>query len=304
METDADFTIRKACPEDKGAVERLCAKIWEGEDYLPHCFDAWVADQEGELTVCFSGEQLAGISKLTWLAPGEAWLEGLRKDPDLPVKGIGTALCRRYLARLAATPNLHSIRFSTYFANHASIKLNESLGFRHVATATIKELRSETLRERAKTPESASVVPLTDAVSVFSFIRASGCDRGFIHQAWRSFPWSEAFFLKTYLEPGFCHGVVEDGRIRAMAACLIDPTKGEGCLPFFDAEDQASAAVLLGTLESRFASAGAPFASAILPAAATRAIAFLDALGWKSWEREEDYLVYEFPLERLSEYRT
>lgn len=306
MESDGVFTFRRAQPSDKDQVSALCAKIWDGDDYLPRCFDEWVADAEGELGLCFFGEALAGISKLTWLAPGEAWLEGLRKDPDLNVKGVGAALCRRYLRRLAREPELRSIRFSTYFQNHASIRLNEALGFQCIATASSKELPAELVAERisGSSMEDADLATVTDPVTALAFVRASNWFGDFIHQAWRSYPWSEELFVRRYVEPGHCLGLKLNGGLRAMAVALVDPTKREGALPFFDALDDESGRRLLVQVEQRLARQGAPCSAAMVPAGGERAKRLLDAQGWKTWEREEDYLVYEFPLERLEGYRT
>ena len=304
MAPESPLTFRRARPGDRERVAQLCAKIWEGGDYVPRCFDEWVADAAGEFTLCFTGDQLAGLSKLTWLAPGEAWLEGLRKDPDLPVKGVGSALCRRYLEHLASSPDLRSVRFSTYFSNLASIKLNEAMGFTCIATASFKEMRPEALQRRAQEPAGRDprLVPVRDAAQALAFIRASGWFGPFLHQAWRSYPWSEDLFVERYLRAGHCLGVVEQGRLKALAACLVDPVKGEGALPFFDAEDPEAAALLLAAIEHRFAQEGVPAAAAIVPPGGVRACRHLDTLGWGSWEREEDYLIYELPLARLADY--
>lgn len=306
MERDGVFTFRRARPSDKEQVSALCAKIWDGDDYLPRCFDEWVADSEGELGLCFFGEALAGISKLTWLAPGEAWLEGLRKDPDLNVKGVGSALCRRYLTHLAKQPGLRSIRFSTYFQNHASIKLNEALGFQCIASASFKELPGELLAERRTSPpaDEPGVGILTEPAEALAFVRASGWFGDFIHQAWRSYPWSEDLFMQRYVQPGHCLGLRIGGELKALGAFLVDPTKGEGSLPFFDASEEGAGERLLAQIEHRLACQGVPHASAIVPAGGGCAKAHLGARGWKTWEREEDYLVYAFPLERLEAYRT
>jgi hypothetical protein len=305
MENGKAFTFRRALPSDKGPVEALCAKIWDGEDYIPRCFDEWAADQEGEFTLCFAEDRLAGMSKLTWLGPGEAWLEGLRKDPDLPVKGLGAAICRRYLRRLAHTPGLRYIRFSTYFQNHASIKINEAMGFECVAAASLKALGPEALaKQRLAGGEGDPRVKIVrDGDLAMPFIRASGWFGPFIHQAWRSFPWSEALFVERYLQPGHCLGLVEKGELKALAAALVDPTKGEGTMTFFDADDSSSAQTLLAAVEHRFAESGVPEASIIVPPGGTRALGFLKPLGWRSYEREEDYLVYELPLDKLSRYQ-
>ena len=304
MESNGTFRFRRALSLDKGSVETLCAKIWEGEDYIPRCFDDWVADQAGEFTLCFVGDQLAGLSKLTWLGPGEAWLEGLRKDPDLPVKGLGTALCRRYLTHLARTEGLRCVRFSTYFENHASIRLNEAMGFERMAVASLKALSQESLNQRSGPfTEDPRVRVIRDADLAMPFIRESGWFGSLIHQAWRSFSWSETLFQDRYLAPGHCLGILEDGVIKALAACLVDPMKGEGTLPFFDAENPSCAQALLAAVERRLAQSGALEANAIVPPGGTRALRLLDTHGWRSWDREEDYFVYELPLEKLAAYR-
>ena len=301
---DDALSFRRALPADKAAVEALCAKIWEGDDYVPRCFDDWAADTAGELTLCFAGDRLAGLSKLSWQGPGEAWLEGLRKDPDVPVKGVGKALCQRYLQRLAETEGLRSVRFSTYFQNHASIRLNEALGFRRVATASLKVLEGEALARRRTEPSNPRLSILRDPEAVLAFVRASGWFGPFIHQAWHSYPWSEAFFTERYVAPGRCLGLVEDGRIKALAAFLVQPLKDEGSVPFFDAEDAASASTLLAEVERRLAAQNAREGGLFIPPGGARTKALVEPLGWHSFEREDDYLVYELPLARLADYRS
>jgi ribosomal protein S18 acetylase RimI-like enzyme len=304
-----EFEFRGAIPSDKDAVLALCAKIWEGDDYIPMSFDSWVADRSGELALCLADGKIVGLARLSWLGPGEAWLEGLRKDPDAGVTGVGTALCRRFLRRLATArpddPPLRYVRFSTYAGNAASIRLNEALGFREIARASVKDLDRATLHNPAirSRPERSSLVSVVrDPALALPFVRASGWFGPLIHECWRSYPWSEEFFVERYLKAGRCLGLVEDGRLRALAACLVHEEKGEGTLPFFDAEDWASAAVLLGAVADRLRGEGAPYIDAIVPPGGKRALRLLDACGWRSWEYEGDYLVYELPLEILERY--
>jgi len=302
-DTMPDFEFRRALPSDKDAVLGLCAKIWEGTDYIPRCFDAWVADRDGELALCLLGDRLVGLAKLTWFGPGEAWLEGLRKDPDSGASGVGRALCTRFLARLATEPGLRYVRFSTYRGNAASIRLNEALGFRVVARASVKELQHEAFEAApSPAPRSDLVSVVRDPGLALPFVRASGWFGPFLHECWRSYPWSEERFVERYLKPGRCLGLVENGRLRALAACLVHEEKGEGVLSFFDAEDWSSAAILLRAVKDRLRAEGAPYADAVVPPGGTRALSLLDACGWRSWDYEDDYLVYELPLERLSAY--
>lgn len=70
----------------------LTKTIWEGEDYVPQVWDDWLADPHGQLSVAEIGGRVVGLGKLTRLAPGEWWLEGLRVDPQWQGRGIGRAL--------------------------------------------------------------------------------------------------------------------------------------------------------------------------------------------------------------------
>ncbi|HWQ08011.1 MAG TPA: hypothetical protein VN436_02850, partial [Holophaga sp.] len=64
MASDGLFRFRRALPEDREAVGALCARIWDGDDYVPRCFDTWLEDQEGGVFLCFAGRRLAGLAKL------------------------------------------------------------------------------------------------------------------------------------------------------------------------------------------------------------------------------------------------
>jgi hypothetical protein len=145
----------------------------------------------------------------------------------------------------------------------------EARGFVCTATASLKVLEAEALERHRQPglPEDPRVQVIRDPALALPFLRASGWFGTFIHQVWRSHAWSESLFQERYLEPGHCLGILEDGRLRALAAG--------------------------GVLE----------ACAFVPPGGARALTLLDALGWHSWEREEDYLVYELPLEKLAMYR-
>ena len=91
-------TIRAAQPRDRRAVRRLCDRIWR-DDYIPEVFDDWIRDREGRLWVAVDGGTVVGIAKLTVTPRGEAWLHGLRVDPDHRRRGIATALLEHRLQR-------------------------------------------------------------------------------------------------------------------------------------------------------------------------------------------------------------
>ncbi len=85
------YTIvcRPALPMDTADVIELTRTIWEGEDYVPAVWDEWLADYSGLLLIAEYGGHVVGLGKLTQLAPGEWWMEGLRVHPDYA--GLGVA---------------------------------------------------------------------------------------------------------------------------------------------------------------------------------------------------------------------
>jgi GNAT superfamily N-acetyltransferase len=85
--------IRPARPEDRPAMEHICAHTWENGDYLPQVWDEWLADENGRLIVGEMGGpggQVVALSKITFQAEGQAWLEGMRVDPDYRGQGIAS----------------------------------------------------------------------------------------------------------------------------------------------------------------------------------------------------------------------
>ena len=110
------FAVRRMTSADKPAVMAFSSRIWEGRDYLPRVFDAWLADGDGEFDAVLLDGKVVGCGKLTFFTPVDAWLEGLRKDPSVQEKGLGRALALHFFTLLAARPGLASVRFSDQHA--------------------------------------------------------------------------------------------------------------------------------------------------------------------------------------------
>lgn len=144
----SQINLRPAQPQDEKAVTALSAYIWEGEDYVPHCFADWVRDRRGQFTVAYDGDQLVAFNKLSELRPGEWWLEGLRVHPDHRGRGLARLLHDNAVA-LAEERGEGVLRFATSSENPAVHKLAESTGFR---------LLSRHLRARAE-PETSPEPP-------------------------------------------------------------------------------------------------------------------------------------------------
>jgi predicted PurR-regulated permease PerM/GNAT superfamily N-acetyltransferase len=86
---EKSVVCRLAAAADRASVMELSALIWEGHDYIPQVWDAWLLDTNGRLAVADLDGRAVGVGKLTQLAPEEWWLEGLRVHPEFQGRKIG-----------------------------------------------------------------------------------------------------------------------------------------------------------------------------------------------------------------------
>src|ERR1700730_8035567 len=84
--------IRPARPEDREAVLAFCSNTWEWGDYIERVWDEWLRDPAGLLLVATVDEQPAGVAHMEMLTAEDAWLEGLRVDPQFRHQGLARAL--------------------------------------------------------------------------------------------------------------------------------------------------------------------------------------------------------------------
>lgn len=305
----ATFEIRPMRPGDKPAIVEIASRIWDGTDYLPFVFDDWLADADGEFAAATLDGRVVGCGKLSFLAPGHAWLEGLRKDPAVAEGGLADEVTRYFLRRLAVRSGLASVRFATYVFNERSIVANERLGFerRHVLSCKAwARKRSEA--EATACPEAGLVVTVDDPVEAIRFVEAGGrlaASGGLVCEGWKAFPWSPAWFAHRYVAAGRCLGVRAggDGALTGLAAFAHDTRypKTYVKLAFLDALDRESAEALVDAVVGyvKHHAADENEIEAILPPGA-RVAPWIAGRGFASWEREEDFFVYELPLDRLA----
>ena len=303
------FTLRRMSASDKPALMSIAARIWDGTDYLPAVFDDWVADTEGEFAAVLLDGRVVGCGKLTFLTPVDAWLEGLRKDPDLAEKGVATAVTEYFLGRLAGRAGLASLRFSTYARNLASITANERLGFRRCLTLSCKtwtgtreELAAVPLQggECACAPGRLAVRPVTDPAQAAAFLEAGWLEqtKGLLLDGWRAFPYSRKLLASRYIAPGFCWGAFDGEELVGLLIALHAKGRTHQYLKVvaLDAREPGGVELLLDRL---FAIAreramdyneieliAPPLARVREPCAAR---------GFRSQEQEDDFLVYEYP---------
>ena len=115
------FVFRDARPEDRDQVLEFTAHTWEYGDYIRYVFDDWLADPTGRFLVVedTAAGRVAASDKLTFLASGEAWFEGLRVHPAYRGHGLATRM-QRYMIEEARRMGASIIRFLT-LANNLTV---------------------------------------------------------------------------------------------------------------------------------------------------------------------------------------
>jgi GNAT superfamily N-acetyltransferase len=94
----APVRIRAARPEDRPAMERICAQTWDWGDYVPEVWDGWLAGVARSPAIGSSGVgvlivgewegQVVALSRIDFQTRDQVWLEAMRVDPDYRRRGI------------------------------------------------------------------------------------------------------------------------------------------------------------------------------------------------------------------------
>ena len=79
--SDPRLVCRPALSSDTADVLAFTKLIWEGEDYIKYVWQDWLHDPCGVLAIAQYGSHAVGMAKVTFISPGQWWLEGLRVDP-------------------------------------------------------------------------------------------------------------------------------------------------------------------------------------------------------------------------------
>src|SRR2546425_463684 len=124
--------MRPARSEDRDAVLAFCVHTWDWGDYIAYVWDEWLHDPQGLLLVATADGQPVGVAHLLMLNTSEAWLEGMRVDPDYRQQGIAAALNKEMLVE-AMRRGATIARLITESANTAAIHLIERNYMRRVA---------------------------------------------------------------------------------------------------------------------------------------------------------------------------
>ena len=113
-------------PTDRERVADLCRDIWEGHDYVPRAFDAWVSDSASAFQAVELDGIVVGLQRLRPYAPGLVWYEGLRVASSHRRQGLARHMLQSAIAQ-ASEQDFREMRLAT--GNPAAAKLFEEAGF-------------------------------------------------------------------------------------------------------------------------------------------------------------------------------
>ncbi|MFB6295818.1 MAG: N-acetyltransferase family protein [Halobacteriales archaeon] len=130
---DMNVSIRPAEPPDVEDVVAFTRDTWseyEGGDYLPDVFPRWVEDEDPERRtfVADAGGRAVGTLQAVLLSSHEAWLQGLRVDPEYRGEGIGTRLTHAGF-RWARGKGASVARSMVFSWNESGLGLARAAGF-------------------------------------------------------------------------------------------------------------------------------------------------------------------------------
>ena len=172
---------------DREQVFAISAKIWDGDDYVPEVWDAWLADPQGHFVAATLRGRVTGFAMIRRYGPGEWWMQGLRVDPKYRGRGIARAI-HDYLLAFAGQAGPGMVRYATGGDNLASQHLGRTSGFEFVGR--FLRLRAPALT-RAESAEPALAPLVTwrkaDLPDLEQFLRRSAqlrASHGLYAAAW------------------------------------------------------------------------------------------------------------------------
>jgi N-acetylglutamate synthase-like GNAT family acetyltransferase len=117
-----NVVLRKARDEDKADVVWVESLSTPSLSYVPHVWDMFLNDKDGEWTVEELNGKIMGCGKYSILPDGTAWLETLRVVPEAQGLGLGKRLYELWL-KLSAEKGVKAMRMYTGVKNVVSAGL-------------------------------------------------------------------------------------------------------------------------------------------------------------------------------------
>jgi N-acetylglutamate synthase-like GNAT family acetyltransferase len=125
------FTMNKIRPlreSDRDDILEIAKHTWDGHDYLPYSFDAWLKDKNSHTAAIEQKGHVIALANLRVIENGRTgWMEGLRVHPDHRGKGFANTLTN-HVVQTAIDLRLERIRYTSATVNVESLHLGEKVG--------------------------------------------------------------------------------------------------------------------------------------------------------------------------------
>jgi predicted N-acetyltransferase YhbS len=290
------LTIRPARPDDRPAMERICAHTWDWGDYIPEVWDDWLAagsHSGGGVFVGETGGWVVALSQITFQTPDQVWLAGMRVDPDYRRQGIAGRLLDHSLAH-ARKHGARVVRLGTGYHKTPVHKIAARAGMERVGVYALR------LAEALPGARPATILGPDRVTQVQAFLDNSPVlahTRGLYGARWT---WQElsAGHVVQLLEAGQVSArCAAGGEVIALVTTHPEPEDDTVWLGFADG-DPAAVAELARAIRAQASELGANEVATMLPDLAWLRDAFHTAgYGVGDWEGElwifERWLVQE-----------
>ncbi|HET9495439.1 MAG TPA: GNAT family N-acetyltransferase [Chloroflexia bacterium] len=197
---EGSFSLRPVREADRDEIYAMTAHTWDDGDYIPEVFDLWLADERGVFAALVhepSG-RIAAIDKVSELAPGQFWFEGLRVNPDFRGQGISGKL-QTHMVSVVRASGARVVRFLT-LANNVPIHIAAYRdGFHIVALTRYWRWKSTYAYDGDVAPLSLRPARPEEAPSLHDWWRttASYATEGLLHRRWTFYEGSDNNWIEA-----------------------------------------------------------------------------------------------------------
>lgn len=289
--------MRKITPMHKEKVIQISKEIWEGDDYIPEIFDKWVSDAYGEFVGLFKENELIAFGKMTYLTPTDVWLEGLRKHQQSDIKGVAKYFTEYYIEILSNRRDITTVRFATYFSNYGSIIPAEKCGFQRILTCSLKNFEIGS-KKKSDIPDTITADISYDEFKEYilntKYLRQC---RGLLSKGWVVYDVTDQLLSEFFTKRQFVV-CIKDGKIKGIILFCDIYYSDSFWISLFEAEDDLIRDSLLKYAEN-FAIERKKTTIQMLIPDDDDLMKWSDQRGFSSWERNNDFIVFDLPLKIL-----
>ncbi len=173
------IAVRDFREEDRDVLLGFTRDTWSWGDYVPEVLDEWVQARRGAVRVAETPDgRPVGLQHYQPVDHSQAWLSGLRVDPDFREQGVARLLLRDGM-EASARDGARTLRYASEVSNEAIQHLSQAQGFKPRGTwlSFEKVFDAEACRlGQKKPPLQASTFPVSpgDRARVRSLLQTTG----------------------------------------------------------------------------------------------------------------------------------